>query len=367
MTIFRKVKQNVLLATVAFLMVFLLAVNTEAAEKKGTISFSVEKFTIGQGYLIEPCQVTITEGEKLSTVAERVLKEKGYQYDAGIGTWGWYLSGIKNADSRKVAVPSCVKPLLYDVPLTEVDNNDLEGADYASYSGWMFYQNNESLNVAADSAYVHDGDVIRFRFSLTGGTDLGKVSWADNFVNQPNLDEMTKRMAAYNSEKALCVEKGYQSSYNAALQFITNMDNYVIEKDDSNKAAVDAKVKALSDKLPSISQIEKWKAEKAEKETARKNTPAVPKWKSVKTKSGQKVALTWKKVSNATGYEIYMSTKKSSGYKKIAVVKDAKKVTYIKTKLKKNKKYYFKVRAYKTVGGKKYISGYSAVKSAKVK
>ena len=38
-----------------------------------------------------------------------------------------------------------------------------------------------------------------------------------------------------------------------------------------------------------------------------------------------------------------------------------------KKKLKKNKKYYFKVRAYKTAEGKKYYSAYSKVKAVKVK
>ena len=62
-----------------------------------------------------------------------------------------------------------------------------------------------------------------------------------------------------------------------------------------------------------------------------------------------------------------MSTKKSSGYKKVATIKKWKKITYTKKKLKKNKKYYFKVRAYKTVEGKKYYSAYSKVKAVKVK
>ena len=62
-----------------------------------------------------------------------------------------------------------------------------------------------------------------------------------------------------------------------------------------------------------------------------------------------------------------MSTKKSSGYKKITTIKKWNKITYTKKKLKKNKKYYFKLKAYKTVSGKKYYSAYSNVKKVKVK
>lgn len=256
------------------------------------------------------------------------------------------------------------------------DDHDLYTHDYRGNAGWLFYQNNKPIDKSAGVKAVHNGDVIRVRFSLLMGCDLGRSDYSD-YVNPANLDELTKKMALFNAEKALCVEKGYQSAYNAARSFAENMDNYVIATDDSNKAIVDAKVKSVSDKLPASSTIQTWKAQKAAAEKAaaqkaaaekiKQNTPAAPKWKSVKAKTGHKAVLTWKKVSNATGYEVYMSTKKSSGYKKIATLKKASKITYTKTKLKKNKKYYFKVRAYKTVSGVKYVSGYSSVKKMKAK
>lgn len=81
----------------------------------------------------------------------------------------------------------------------------------------------------------------------------------------------------------------------------------------------------------------------------------------------QKISLKWKKSSDATGYEIYRSTKKSGTYKKIKIIKSRNTLKYTNSKLKKGKRYYYKIRAYKTVNGKKYYSGYSAVKSAKTK
>ena len=62
-----------------------------------------------------------------------------------------------------------------------------------------------------------------------------------------------------------------------------------------------------------------------------------------------------------------MSTKKNSGYKKVATVKNGKKVTYTKKSLKGKKTYYFKIKAYKKVGKTTYRSAYSAVKKVKVK
>ena len=97
-----------------------------------------------------------------------------------------------------------------------------------------------------------------------------------------------------------------------------------------------------------------------------KLSPAKVSLKSVKA-SGKKVKITWKKQSGVSGYVVYQSTKKSTGYKKIATLKSASKVSYTTKKLTTGKKYYYKVRAYKTVNGKKVYGSYSSVKSVTVK
>ena len=102
----------------------------------------------------------------------------------------------------------------------------------------------------------------------------------------------------------------------------------------------------------------------SELQTATKTS--TPKITSVTTGS-KKANLKWKKVSGATGYEVYMATSKNGKYSKVKTITKSSTVKYSKTKLKKNKKYYFKVRTYKTVNGKKIYSSYSTVKSIKVK
>lgn len=94
------------------------------------------------------------------------------------------------------------------------------------------------------------------------------------------------------------------------------------------------------------------------------SNPKAPTIKSLK-KSGKKaIKITYKKVSGVSGYQIYMSTKKKSGYKKIATL-SSKKSSYTKGKLKKGKKYYFKVRTMKKVSGKYRYSSFSKVRSIK--
>lgn len=99
----------------------------------------------------------------------------------------------------------------------------------------------------------------------------------------------------------------------------------------------------------------------------KKTTVSNPKATTIKSlkKSGKKaVKITYKKVSGVSGYQIYMSTKKKSGYKKIATL-SSKKSSYTKGKLKKGKKYYFKVRTMKKVYGKYRYSSFSKVRSIK--
>ena len=97
-------------------------------------------------------------------------------------------------------------------------------------------------------------------------------------------------------------------------------------------------------------------------------TITAPKTPVVKVKaSAKKAAVSWKKTSGVKGYIVYMSTSKKGKYKKVATLKSASKVKYIKKGLKKGKTYYFKVRTYKVYKGKTVYSSYSKVKSVKVK
>lgn len=80
----------------------------------------------------------------------------------------------------------------------------------------------------------------------------------------------------------------------------------------------------------------------------------------VKIKKNGKIS--WKKASGASGYEIYFAKNKKAKFKKIATVKGAKKTYYT---IKNAKKGIYKVRAYKTVNGKKATGVFSANKKLK--
>lgn len=94
----------------------------------------------------------------------------------------------------------------------------------------------------------------------------------------------------------------------------------------------------------------------------------VPEKATVTLKAGKKqAAVSWKKVAGASGYEVFYCTKKDGSYKKVKTVTKGGMVKYTHKKLKSGRTYYYKVRAYRTVNGKKVYGSYSSVKSVKVK
>lgn len=89
---------------------------------------------------------------------------------------------------------------------------------------------------------------------------------------------------------------------------------------------------------------------------------------TAKVKAGKKkLTVTWKKDKNVSGYQIKIATKKNFKGAKTYTVKSYKTYKKVIKKLKAKKKYFVKVRAYKTVGKSKVYGVYSAVRACKVK
>ena len=98
-----------------------------------------------------------------------------------------------------------------------------------------------------------------------------------------------------------------------------------------------------------------------------KPAPAAPQKVAVKNSAKKTAKLSWKKVAGADGYEVYRSNAAKGKFKKIATSNSGKSVSYTNKKLSKNKTYYYKVRAYKNVKGKKVYGEYSKVVKVKIK
>ena len=81
----------------------------------------------------------------------------------------------------------------------------------------------------------------------------------------------------------------------------------------------------------------------------------VPTLKVSSTKKGI-VSLSWGKITGATGYTVYRSTSLNGKY---TALKNVTTSSYNNTGLASGKKYFYKIKAYRTVNGKKIYSSFS--------
>lgn len=214
----------------------------------GQIVVSVEAFTLGGGYIIEPCYVDILAGEDAAQLLVRVLTANGLTYTAeGADSRGFYLEDIKGEklstiDVNGDTIPAELKAKLTENKLTiskRKDANRLGEFDYTKGSGWMFCMNNIFPNVSFSSIYPADGDIMRVQFTLAYGSDVnGGIT---SLLTVANKDALTEKIAQINAALAekpnYLKDNGMTKSYEAAMAVLTNLT--------STQAEVDAALAAL--------------------------------------------------------------------------------------------------------------------------
>ena len=232
---------------------------------KGTVTLTVERFTIGQGYFVEPIKVPFEAGDNGATLLKKAIGAENF-----VGADS-YLEAIKGADLGldKVKIPEYITEISKNEVTTEAakeygnDSNGPEALgqfDYSRYSGWMYFVNNKAPNVGITSYQPKDGDVVRFQFTVYGyGTDLSGTTWGSTnpVVKISNKDKLTKLMAEVNADKDnLMVHDNVKNAYNAASKAISAMITPQTE--------IDALSKRLSEamKNPGQPDVEDQKAAK---------------------------------------------------------------------------------------------------------
>lgn len=153
----------------------------EANQPIGKATISLQASTLGLGYIIEPVTVDIYEGEPASYVVVRLLEKYGIKASyAGTLDTGFYLSRIsKKGIGLGVQIPQDL--------IEAIDNDGLEWKeqhyddsigefDYCQGSGWMYSVNGYYPNHGLSECYLKDGDVVRIRFTLAYGKDIGGYS-----------------------------------------------------------------------------------------------------------------------------------------------------------------------------------------------
>ena len=159
----------------------------------------------------------------------------------------------------------------------------------------------------------------------------------------------------------------------AVLQAQADLDaaNDALSQAGADKqAALDAKTKAENDLAAANAALEKAKKDNqsASNEVSALKNKIAAKELTVEgfkvTSKGKKFTVKWKKNPKAEGYVVQYKLKKSKKFKTLKTVTGTKAVS---KKLKKGKKYQFRVATYKTVNGEKIYGKWTNVKTVKCK
>lgn len=155
----------------------------------GTVTISVEATTIGCGSLIKPTKVDIPEDTNAAVLVCELLEKYGFTYEySGTKEKNFYLARIsKNENFLTPAVPKDL-----EAHLLQEDKNypgsyyldSLGEFDFATGSGWMYSVNGIYPNYGFSDCYLQDGDVLRVRFTLRYGADIGGAMASGNGGNE---------------------------------------------------------------------------------------------------------------------------------------------------------------------------------------
>lgn len=147
-------------------------------ERIGSITVSVEASTVGLGYLIPPMTIDIYQGQNLVVPVATALEENGFEYQySGKLTDGFYLAHlIKDGITSGYSIPPDLAAAIDEDGLMWLNvyhENSLGEFDFTQGSGWMYSLNGQYIGRSMSEVYPEDGDVVRLRYTLAYGKDVG--------------------------------------------------------------------------------------------------------------------------------------------------------------------------------------------------
>lgn len=373
-----RITKKVLSAVIVLAMVLSTITVTFAEEAKTIkVTMSIERFTIGQGFLVEPTTVEVNEGSSVKDVFEKVAKEKNITFHTS--SYGYYLNTISYADTGIVKIPQSIQDMAgidvdygeygkfhYDAPTDTSmnvlfeDEQKLGSGSFTDLAGWMYALNNKCSDSAMDAQPVKDGDVVRVQFSVyAGGADLGFYSYYDNIESAKlaDKDKLMKQVAGVDAEGEL---------KEARAEAVSVLEKYDATQEEVDKALLNLGYVEETTEPETTTAVSETTTRQ---ETTTPETTTIAPLKKVTIKKltnvkKYKVKIKINKVTGAKGYQYRYATNKK--FKK-SKVKTTTKTTFTTKKLSKNVRYYVKVRAYRVIGEKRIFGKWSNVKSLKVK
>ena len=356
----------------------------------GTISMSLKISNIPnqiyQGYDVAP-SVTVTNGGTVLT--EGTDYTVTYQNNSGIGTAtvnvfgaGIY-DGYINLTKTFNIVPDTVK----NMQISEAGTNtvDLSWSPVSGADGYtvQILKNGKWVSVgnfvgtSAQISGLLPGSVNYVRIaayaSSNGKTYIGNYNTAVKI--ETTVGAINPRVSAYaNNFVTLTWDKQTAANGYEVFKYDASSKKYVLYKNITNPNTNTCKVTGLASNKKYDFKVRAYQIDDSEKTYApfgavvsQYTSIAKPKLNSAKSTSKKKIKASWSKVGGASGYQVMWSTYKnfSKNYKTKSV--KAKSLSKTVTAAQSKKTYYVRVRAYKTINGKKVYSQWSNTKRVKTK
>lgn len=356
----------------------------------GTISMSLKISNIPnqiyQGYDVSP-SVTVTNGGTVLT--EGTDYTVSYQNNSGIGTAtvnvfgaGIY-DGYINLTKTFNIVPDTVKNMqiskagtnTVDLSWSPVSGADgytvqiLKNGKWVSVGNFVGTSAQISGLLPGSVNYVH----IAAYASSNGKTYIGNYNTAVKI--ETTVGAINPRVSAYaNNFVTLTWNKQTAANGYEVFKYDASSKKYVLYKNITNPNTNTCKVTGLASNKKYDFKVRAYQIDDSEKTYApfgavvsQYTSIAKPKLNSAKSTSKKKIKASWSKVGGASGYQVMWSTYKnfSKNYKTKSV--KAKYSSKTVTTAQSKKTYYVRVRAYKTINGKKVYSQWSSTKKVKTK
>ena len=157
----------------------------------GEVVVSIDGFTVGVGYILEPTIVKVYQNVKFPQYLKTLIEEKGWTMDfTGSLDSGFYLSSLNGLDIPDNVVNERLAEVLAANNMT-VDETSISPGDgtyslgefcYNSYSGWMYSINGMFANYGMADYDPVDGDVVQIRFTIAYGADIGGSAAMGGFM-----------------------------------------------------------------------------------------------------------------------------------------------------------------------------------------
>ena len=356
----------------------------------GTISMSLKISNIPnqiyQGYDVEP-SVTVTNGGTVLT--EGTDYTVTYQNNSGIGTAtvnvfgaGIY-DGYINLTKTFNIVPDTVK----NMQISEAGTNtvDLSWSPVSGADGYtvQILKNGKWVSVgnfvgtSAQISGLLPGSVnyvhVAAYASSNGKTYIGNYNTAVKI--ETTVGAINPRVSAYaNNFVTLTWDKQTAANGYEVFKYDASSKKYVLYKNITNPNTNTCKVTGLASNSKYNFKVRAYQIDDSEKTYAPFGTVvsqytsiAKSNLNSAKSTSKKKIKASWSKVGGASGYQVMWSTYKnfSKNYKTKSV--KAKYSSKTVTTAQSKRVYYVRVRAYKTISGKKVYSQWSNTKKVKTK